>query len=236
MYEGINDYKLDSCSYCGSKEIRKAGMLPSGYQRYHCRACGKKFSVLTNVKFFHTTGEKCPHCGSYHNRLAGRLKSGVQRWMCHTCGKTFSEATTIREKVTARCPACNSQNVIRDGKRSGYQKYLCRDCNKSFVPYGAKEKKAEELESIYSDLEKGMRMHELLLKYKKSKDTIKERIREYGTEKHKNKVIKNLPEKVKNEVIFFGLGARVSATDISRYFHIERDVVYKILNSYKGVK
>ena len=38
--------------------------------------------------------------------------------------------------MSLNCPACNSESVIKQGKRNGYQRYLCKDCRKKFHDSG----------------------------------------------------------------------------------------------------
>ena len=38
--------------------------------------------------------------------------------------------------LSLNCPACNSESVIKHGKRNGYQRYLCKDCRKKFSDSG----------------------------------------------------------------------------------------------------
>ena len=138
MYEGITDKVFTECPHCGSKRIRKSGKLSSGYQRYHCAECNKKFSSLTFVKLYHESGKKCPKCGSTFTYKRGLLASGKQRYACNTCGLIFSEDTKIRKKINEICPHCGSSNIIRHGIvhlkiHKNKQKYCCKDCGKTFV-------------------------------------------------------------------------------------------------------
>ena len=38
--------------------------------------------------------------------------------------------------VTVQCPVCDSDSVIKQGRRNGYQRYLCKDCRKKFHDSG----------------------------------------------------------------------------------------------------
>lgn len=49
--EFINSIKIKQCPKCGSASIVKNGFYISGYQKYLCKNCGKKFSPLTNTIF-----------------------------------------------------------------------------------------------------------------------------------------------------------------------------------------
>ena len=40
------------------------------------------------------------------------------------------------QTTTINCPACQSDHVVKIGKRAGYQRYLCRACSKSFHDNG----------------------------------------------------------------------------------------------------
>ena len=40
------------------------------------------------------------------------------------------------ETITVNCPDCESEYVVKIGKRDGYQRYLCRDCLKKFRTTG----------------------------------------------------------------------------------------------------
>lgn len=137
-YKGIINRELTECPHCKSKAIRKAGILPSGYQQYHCRECKRKFSVLTFVKFFHESGKICPYCGTTYTRKSGHLKDGTQRYTCNMCSKRFSDKTVIRKEINKNCPRCGSANLIRSGKfksknaKRYKQIYLCKDCGRIF--------------------------------------------------------------------------------------------------------
>ena len=47
----------------------------------------------------------------------------------------FTKTTTYE----IRCPACQSENVVKKGVRNEQQRYLCRECNKSFRASGKAE-------------------------------------------------------------------------------------------------
>ena len=53
----INSKKPSCCRHCGSPEIKKGGFSANGVQMYQCKACGKKFTVLTGTIF---DGHKVP--------------------------------------------------------------------------------------------------------------------------------------------------------------------------------
>ena len=140
MYEGIKDTELTNCPHCGSDKIRKSGILPTGYQRYHCRNCEKKFSVLTTIKFQHKSGEICPYCKSEYTKKAGFLRDGTQRYTCNSCNKRFSSKTVIKERISYVCPKCSSHKLRREGKTiDGEQRYYCKKCKSVFTPTKIKE-------------------------------------------------------------------------------------------------
>ena len=43
------------------------------------------------------------------------------------------KAEQEQKSEAATCPHCNSERVVRNGRKSGKQAFLCRACNKSFV-------------------------------------------------------------------------------------------------------
>lgn len=38
--------------------------------------------------------------------------------------------------MSLNCPACDSESIIKQGKRNGYQRYMCKDCRKKFSDSG----------------------------------------------------------------------------------------------------
>ena len=66
-------------------------------------------------------------------RKQGKLASGNKRYYCKDCKKGFSTSTIIREKITATCPRCNGNHIVRCGHMNGQQRYQCKDCNHKFT-------------------------------------------------------------------------------------------------------
>lgn len=233
MYEGIEDIPMVRCPHCGSDKIRKAGHLPNGYQRYHCRNCNKKISALTTAKYFQMSDTPCPHCGSYHNRLAGRLKDGTRRRLCRNCGKGFSEKTIIREPITEKCPQCKSSNLIREGLRDGVQRYMCRDCGKTFTPGSQKEDfRKKKVQKFYRN---GIPVCDLAKIFNLTERTIRKYTKRSNHTKHINKILETLSQKVKRDIIYFRLGAGVSYKDITQYMHVDKEVAEKVIENYLKV-
>ena len=40
------------------------------------------------------------------------------------------------QTTTVNCPVCESDHIVKIGKRGGYQRYLCRGCSKAFHTNG----------------------------------------------------------------------------------------------------
>ena len=47
----INSLNPEACPYCESSDYIRKGFYKNGIQRYQCKSCSKKFSVLTNTIF-----------------------------------------------------------------------------------------------------------------------------------------------------------------------------------------
>lgn len=231
MYEGIEDTPMTKCPHCGSTKIRKAGHLPNGYQRYHCKDCNKKISALTTAKYFQKSDTPCPYCGSYHNRLAGTLKDGTRRRICKNCGKGFSAKTIVREEITEKCPFCFSSDLIRDGVRNGVQRYFCKNCRTVFTPGSQKgdKKKKREAQKMYCE---GISIYKIARTFRLTERTIRSYIKDLNHEDHVEKVLKTLPTNVKRDIIYFRLGAGVSYKDITQYMHVDKEVAENVVERY----
>lgn len=51
-------------------------------------------------------------------------------------------------KREVNCPYCESEDVVKWGKRSGYQRFKCRGCNKTFTDTGALHGRKKPAETI----------------------------------------------------------------------------------------
>ncbi len=97
--------------------------------------------------------------------------------------------TTIK---TVNCPACQSNYVVKMGKRNGQQRYLCRDCKKSFRSNGIAEGRrvpAEQMGMAVRLFYSGMSYKQIAESMEKafnipepSKSTIYEWVRDYTDE------------------------------------------------------
>lgn len=230
MYEEIEDKVMTECPHCGSKNIRKAGHLPSGYQRYHCKDCNKKISALTTAKYYRKTDVQCPYCKSYHTRLAGTLKDGTRRHLCRDCGKGFSAKTIIREEITEKCPFCNSSNLRREGIRNGVQRYYCRDCKTVFTPGSQKENWTHQ--KIVKAYRKGYPVWALAKSFDLTPRSIYRHVKRCNHAEHVEKVLKTLPTKTKKDIIYYRLGAGVSYSDITEYLKVDKEVAQVVVKRY----
>lgn len=231
MYEGIKDKPITNCPHCGSKNIRKAGILPSGYQRYHCRDCNKKISVLTTYKYYRQADTQCPHCKSFHTRKGGTLRDGTTRHICRDCGKSFSSKTVIKEEVKEKCPYCKSaDNIIRNGYREGKQKFFCKNCKRSFVPGS---QKGDILHNkIVRAYTKGAPVWALSEFFNMTERTIRSHTKRCNKEKHLNRILPTIAQCTKRDVIYYRLGANVSFSDITQYLKVDKEVAERIIEDY----
>lgn len=283
MYEGIEDKVLKECQYCGSKLIRKSGILPTGYQRYHCRECGKKFSVLTNIKFRHKSGSICPYCHSEYTRKAGFLKDGTQRYVCNTCNRKYSDKTVVKERIKWVCPKCRSHKLRREGKtKDGEQRYYCKLCRSVFTPTKVKKiykvecpkchtKEAIKWDKVKSrtgkpyyrctnchhkfveggklaltekqkqmipiEYQNGEQVRNLAIKYKRTEETIRARVKDCNHRVHIKFALERLSPQVKRDIIYFGLGARVPVSYLSEYLKVDKEIINIVTKNYlKEVK
>ena len=122
------------CPYCYGQNIKKAGKLASGKQRYVCKDCKKGFSIGNVIKK-PKVEDKCPYCGG-ELRTKGWNASGTRRYICKSCGKGCSE-NTIKiiplKPENKECPYCHSTNTKKGGKlRDGSLRYTCNNCDKGF--------------------------------------------------------------------------------------------------------
>ena len=231
MYEGIEDTPITSCPHCGSTKIRKAGHLPTGYQRYHCRNCNKKISVLTTAIYYRKTDVECPYCHSFHTRLAGTLKDGTRRHVCCDCNKGFSAKTIIREEIKETCPFCKGNNLRRDGVRNGVQRYYCKDCKIVFTPGSQKfDVTKKKIQKAYRE---GAQIWKLSQTFNLTERTVRSHVKRCNHKKHREKVLNALPNGTKRDVIYFRLGAGVSFSDITQYLKVDKEIAKIIIEKYK---
>lgn len=225
--------EITKCPHCGSDKIRKAGFLPNGHQRYHCKNCNKKISALTETKYYQRTKYACPYCGSHLNKKAGRLKDGTIRRHCNNCGKGFSEKTVVRPPITEKCPFCESTNLRREGIRNGVQRYFCRDCNIVFTPNSQKSNFTKK--KVQRDYQKGLAISQLAKTFNVTERTIKRYVQKCDHCEHYTKALENLPAKTKSLIIYYGIGANVSIKDMSYYFKVDKEVVKRVMENYKTI-
>ena len=223
---------LKNCIYCESKNIVKAGILPSGGQRYRCKDCKKKFSVSTKDKFFHEGDEKCPYCGSVYTRKSGFLRDGTHRRTCRNCGKTFSERTVIKDKITIACPHCLSDNIIHYGHNKGQKQYYCKTCKRAFIPFNQTLKNKEARKHLLEEFFQGTQYTELIKKYPIHRKTLFRWVGVKNFKQFYKEAEKHIPKNTYKDIIFFGLGANVSVEDLSKYLKVDKELVKEVIKGY----
>lgn len=122
-----------NCPYCRSSNIKKAGFLKSGKQRWMCNDCKHNFNKNTIVK--EEIKETCPHC---HGKLikCGFTRKGKQQYKCKSCGKKILFDPEVRPKHYhgVDCPHCNSKEVKKSGfTKDKRQLYVCMSCKYKFT-------------------------------------------------------------------------------------------------------
>lgn len=122
-----------TCPNCGGQNIKKAGFLASGKQRYVCKDCKKGFSSGNNLVKKPKVDDVCPYCGG-ELTTKGWNTSGTRRYKCKVCGKGCSEKTVKTPKESnVECPYCHSKFTKKGGKlRDGSLRYVCNTCKKGF--------------------------------------------------------------------------------------------------------
>lgn len=80
----------------------------------------------------------------------------------------------IVNKVTFHCPACDSVQVVKNGKNSaGSQQYLCKECGKSAVMYPKYQRSEVEKEQILATYRERPSMRGVARLYHISRNTLK---------------------------------------------------------------
>ncbi len=80
----------------------------------------------------------------------------------------------IVNKVTFRCPNCDSTHVVKNGKNSaGSQQFLCKDCGKSAVLYPKHQRSNAEKEQILAAYRERPSMRGVARLYHISRNTLK---------------------------------------------------------------
>lgn len=117
------------CPYCNGENIKLAGKLRSGKNRYYCKDCKKGFSDNTKIK--EKIEIECPYCHEHQIKLDGKLPSGSQRYYCKSCKRGFSDNTNpIENPVNEKCPYCGGPLRSAGYNRSGTKRYKCKACGK----------------------------------------------------------------------------------------------------------
>lgn len=117
-----------NCPYCNSEQVKKAGFLASGKQRYVCNNCKKGFSSKTIVK--EPIKIKCIHCGNRATK-SGVTPEGLQIYKCTVCNKRFNENTLADIKVP--CPKCGGKLRYKGWSNNGtVRRYICSNCKTGF--------------------------------------------------------------------------------------------------------
>lgn len=143
---------MNNCPYCKSSNIRKAGHLKSGEQRWVCKDCNHNFNRNTVIK--EEIKETCPYCNGRLVRC-GFTRKGKQQYKCKSCGKKILLNPEVRPKHYhgVDCPHCNSKEVKKSGfTKDDRQLYVCFNCNYKFTlnnKYNHISKKDQKLIIMY---------------------------------------------------------------------------------------
>ncbi|XP_055469565.1 zinc finger protein 54-like [Psammomys obesus] len=160
-------YKFKDCVNCSSlfpiiSQNQRICSTLSTHQRnsqeklHRCKACGKCFYQLPQVKYhFKThTGErpyKCSECHKCfsqltHLRSHQTIHTGEKHYKCNECGKSFSRLTYLRThqrihtgEKPYQCSECDkcfiqkAQLTIHQRIHTGEKPYKCSECGKFFT-------------------------------------------------------------------------------------------------------
>lgn len=128
------------CPHCGSENVKKGGLLPSGRQRRYCKDCKKYWSDGIKPVKPTADGKYCPYCGGAL-KYKGWNSSGTRRYVCKECGKGCSGENPVKRLPVHSeipCPYCGTHNARRLGKlKDGTQRYQCNECGKGFSAHTA---------------------------------------------------------------------------------------------------
>ena len=131
--ELINSLNKSHCPYCSSGSVMKNGFYKNGIQRYQCKACGKKFSPLTNTIF---EGKKIPisewieyliHLFEFHSiRTSARDNRNSESTGKYWLTKVFAVLKDIQKDVMLEgtvyldetyYPVIKRKTLKKDGKK-----------------------------------------------------------------------------------------------------------------------
>ena len=124
-----------SCPHCGSENVKKNGLLPSGKQRWYCNDCKKYWSFGVEPVKPTTDGKHCPYCGGAL-KSTGWNASGTRRYACKECGKRCSgenptKSLPVHSEIP--CPYCGTHNARKLRQlKDGTKRYQCNECGKGF--------------------------------------------------------------------------------------------------------
>ena len=124
-----------NCPHCKSSNIKKAGHLKSGVQRYYCKDCKHHFNPNTLPYKFEVITEKCKVCGGPLVKC-GFNKNGSQRYKCKECGTKCTKGVTYtpHKQHGITCPRCKHTITKKSGfTDDGRQLYVCDSCKYKFT-------------------------------------------------------------------------------------------------------
>ena len=217
------------CPHCGSFRNKKFGKLKSGTARRICSNCGRSFSEKTIIREKLT--ESCPMCSSTEILRHGKTKYGEQKYKCKTCNHIFCHRDI--EYLEIECPKCHAKKAVKSATVGylGQPCYRCALCHHRFMENSKLALTQEQKDSILREYKNGVQLNELSKKYSRTEPTVFRLVKDY-TKIHIKNSLKTVPMQTQKDIIYFGLGARVSISDLSHYLKVDREVVKSILKSY----
>lgn len=219
------------CPHCGSYYNKKLGRLKSGAARRICSNCGRSFSEKTVVKEKIT--EKCPKCNSSKLVRHGKNKDGEQKFKCKECNHVFRPK--IVEYFEVECPKCHTKRATKSTTTGylGQPCYRCSSCHHRFMEGGRLALTQKQKEDILKEYKKGVQLYTLGKKYDRTESALYRLVKnKCRLQTHIKNSLKIVPKQTQKDIIYFGLGARVSISDLSHYLKVDREVVKSILKSY----
>lgn len=232
VYEKLNI----TCLRCGSSNVMRDGILPSGSQRYECRDCGLNFNDETNPLLFKKVEWKCPYCGGDLTQYT-YSKSGLNRYVCRSCNRTCTgdkEGKPVSRILQAKkskegksCPSCNSSNLKLAGQKEGRQRFICNDCGRSFLenPQVIVHTKAVE-EKIIKLILQGSSIAEIVKDYNYKKDRIRRIMKTW----YDSEVISKTQER---DIIRYGIYFNVPVDYLAKYIKCSERKCKEVLGKYK---